>query len=148
MKSKLLSLGLALGAVFFLGGCDTIGEPLAERFSPPPVKRVVEAPPARVFDAAVAALREMGYTIRSAKAKEGMIEAYGRLGIDDSFRSSSQRNCRVWITATPDGASDVRIEVREQVEEKTGAGAMRQSEQTLPFGGVHQHFYDQLQSRL
>ncbi len=148
MNTKSLSLVLALGAAFFVAGCDTIGEPLAERFNPPPVKRIVEAAPDRAFSAAVASLKEMGYVIRTAKAKTGLIEAYGRLGIDDSFRSTNQHNCRVTITATPDGAAEVRIEVREQLEERTGAGAMRQSEQTLPFGGIHQRFYDELQSRL
>lgn len=148
MNTKSISLALALGAAFLLGGCDTIGEPLADRFSPPPVTRIVEAPPARVFDAAVASLRSMGFTIRSAHAKAGTVEAYGRIGIDDSFRASSQRNCRVRIAATPDGAADVQFEVREQVEERTGAGAMRQSEQTLPFGGLHQRFFDEVQSRL
>ncbi len=148
MKTKSLTLLLALGAAVFLGGCDTIGEPLSRRFNPPPVKEVVEAPANRVFDAAVAALREMGYTIRSAKPKQGLIEAYGRLGIDDAFRASNQHNCKVTIVATPDGAADVQIEVREQVEERTGAGLMRQSEQVLPRGGVHQRFFDELRSRL
>lgn len=149
MKTKLLLLVLALAAGFVVTGCDSIGEPLAARFNHPPVKRVFEAPPAKVFPAAVAALREMGYVIASAKEKAGTIEAYGRLGIDDSFRASSQHNCRVTITPTPDGAAcDVEIEVREQVEERTGAGGMRQSEQVLPLGGIHQRFFDEVQRRL
>lgn len=148
MKTKLLSLVFALGAILFTAGCDTIGEPLAERFNRPPVKHTFEAPEAKVFTAAVASLREMGYTIRSAKAKTGTIEAYGRLGIDDSFRSSNQHNCRVTIAALPDGSADVQFEVREQVEERTTAGSYRQSEQVLPFGGIHQRFFDELQSRL
>ncbi len=148
MKTKLVSLLLALAAALFTGGCETVGEPFAQRFSQPAVHRVIEAKPERAFAAAVASLRGMGYTIRRAKAKDGVIEAYGRLGIDDSFRSSNQHNCTAATTETPDGAADVRFEVREQVEERTGAGLMRQSEQTLPFGGIHQHFYDELQRRL
>ncbi len=148
MNTKFLSLLLAIGAAVLLGGCDTIGEPLGRRFNPPPVQEIVEAPAERVFDAAVAALREMGYTIRSAKPKQGLIEAYGRLGIDDAFRSSNQHNCKVTIVATPDGAADVQLEVREQVEERTGAGQMRQSEQILPRGGVHERFYAEVRSRL
>jgi hypothetical protein len=148
MNTKLLLLVLALGAAFPFAGCDTIGEPIAERFNHPPVKQVFEAPTAKVFAASVASLREMGYTIRSAKEKQGTIEAYGRLGIDDSFRTSSQHNCRVTINALPDGSSDVQLEVREQVEERTGAGGMRQSEQVLPLGGVHQRFFEEVQSRL
>ena len=148
MKSKLLVLALALGATFPFAGCDTIGEPIAARFNHPPVKQVFEAPTPQVFAAAVASLREMGYTIRSAKEKLGTIEAYGRLGIDDSFRTSNQHNCRVTINALPDGSSDVQIEVREQVEERTGAGGYRQSEQVLPVGGVHQRFFEEVRSRL
>jgi hypothetical protein len=148
MKTKLLLLVFALGAAFPFVGCDSIGEPIAERFNHPPVKRAFEAPTEKVFAAAVASLREMGYTIRAAKEKTGTIEAYGRLGIDDSFRTSNQHNCRVTINALPDGSSDVQIEVREQVEERTGAGAYRQSEQVLPFGGIHQRFFDEIQSRL
>ncbi|MFT3829195.1 MAG: hypothetical protein QM691_05745 [Opitutaceae bacterium] len=148
MHTKLLSLVFALGAVLCTTGCDTVGEPLAERLSRPPVKRSFEAPEAKVFTAAVASLREMGYAIRSTKAKSGTIEAYGRLGIDDSFRSSNQHNCRVTIAALPDGSVEVQFEVREQVEERTTAGGYRQSEQVLPFGGIHQRFFDELQSRL
>ena len=148
MKSQFLALSLALGAAFLLAGCDTIGEPLGERFNRPPVTQVFAAPAPEVFDAAVASLRAMGYTLRSAKAAAGVIEAYGRLGIDDSFRESSQHNCRVTITETPDGAADVRIEVREQMEERTGAGLMRQSERVLPRGGVHERFFAEVQARL
>ena len=148
MKSRLLILVLALGAAFPFAGCDTIGEPLTERFNRPMVAQTFEAPAAKVFDAAVASLRAMGYTIRTAKGSAGVIEAYGRLGIDDSFRASNQHNCRVTIAATPDGAAEVQIEVREQVEERSGAGIMRQSEQVLPRGGVHERFFAEVQARL
>jgi len=148
MKTRILTLVLALGAVLFVAGCDTVGEPLARRFNPTPVKQVVEAPIEKVFPAAVAALKEMGYKIRRATQKEGVIEAYGRLDIDDSFRSSSQHNCRVVITALLDGSCDVQIEVRDQVEEHTGAGGLRQTEQVRPFGGIHQRFYDEVHRRL
>ena len=148
MRTKLFPLVFALAAIVFTAGCDTVGEPLAARFNRPPVQRTFEAPAEKVFPAAVAALREMGYTIRSARAKSGTIEAYGRLGIDDSFRSSNQHNCRVTISDLPDGSADVQLEVREQVEERTTAGGYRQSEQELPFGGIHQRFFDELQSRL
>ncbi len=148
MNTKLLSLLLALGAAFLMAGCDTIGEPLSERFSPPPVKRVVEAPAARVFAAAKEALVAMGYRIGASSPKSGRLEAYGRLMVDDGFRASTQHNCRVTIVELPDGACDVQFEVREQMEERTGAGAMRQSEQTLPWGGVHERFFAEVQARL
>ena len=38
----LLALSLALGAAFLLAGCDTIGEPLGERFNRPPVTQVFD----------------------------------------------------------------------------------------------------------
>ena len=148
MKSKLLLLALALGAALFTAGCDTIGEPLNERFAPPPVKRVVEAPAARVFVAAKEALVAMGYRISAASAKSGRLEAYGRLRIDDGFTASTQHNCQVTIVALPDGACDVQLEVREQMEERTGAGAMRLSEQVLPWGGVHERFFGEVQARV
>lgn len=148
MNTKTLVFALAASAMLLTAGCDTIGDPLAARFNPAPVERVVEAPAAKVFEAAVASLRAMGYTIRSARARTGEIEAYGRLGIDDGFRSSSQHNIRVRISGTDDGAARVGLEVREQAEERTGAGAYRQSEQTLPPGGIHERFFAELQSRL
>ena len=149
MKTRLLSLVCAIGALLATAGCDSVGQPIAARFAaPPPVTQVVEAPSTKVFPAAVAALREMGYTIRRAKEKEGVIEAYGRIDLDDSFRSSSQHNCKVVITVLPDGACDVQLEVRDQVEERTGAGGMFQSEKVRPYGGIHERFYDELRRRL
>jgi hypothetical protein len=148
MKLKLVLSVLALAAALFVGGCDSVGSPLAERFSPAPVVRTFEATPERAFAAAKGALEAMGYTIRSARVKTGVIEATGRLAIDDSFRSSDQHSCRVEITPTPDGAAVVRLEVREAAEERTNAGAMRQSERVLPQGGTHERFFAELQSRL
>lgn len=149
MQTRLLSLVCALGAMLATAGCDSVGQPIAERFAtPPPVKQIVEAPSAKVFPAAVAALREMGYTIRRAKEKDGVIEAYGRIDLDDSFRSSSQHNCKVVISVLPDGACDVQFEVRDQVEERTGAGGMYQNEKVRPYGGIHERFYDELRRRL
>ena len=148
MKLKLVCSVLALGAALFLAGCESMGDSLAERFSPAPVVRTFEAPPERAFVAAKGALEDMGYTIRHARAKTGVIEATGLLAIDDSFRSSDQHLCRVEITPTPDGAALVRLEVREASEERTNAGAMRQSERVLPLGGTHERFFAELQSRL
>jgi hypothetical protein len=149
MKFRIFPLVCALGALLATAGCDSVGQPLSERFATPPaVKQVVEAPSAKVFPAAVAALREMGYTIRRAKEKDGEIEAYGRIGLDDSFRSSSQHNCKVVISVLPDGACDVQLEVRDQVEERTGAGGMYQNEKVRPYGGIHERFYDELRRRL
>ena len=139
---------LVLGAALLAGGCDSVGGAMAERFAPAPVVRTFEAKPERAFAAATAALEAMGYTIRSARPKTGVIEAAGRLAIDDSFRSTDQHSCRVEITATPDGAAVVRLEVRESSEERTNAGAMRQSERVLPLGGTHERFFSELQSRL
>lgn len=148
MKTRFLSLSLALGAVLFTAGCDTIGEPLAARFDRPAVERMFEAPESRVFEAAVAALKEMGYTIRSARARSGEIEAYGRLGINDRFNASSQHNCRVRVLETAEGLTKVEFEVRQQVEERTGAGQYRQSEQELPEGGIHERFFLEIETRL
>ena len=149
MNTRFISLALALGALLATAGCDSIGQPLSERFAtPPPVTQVVEAPAEKVFPAAVAALREMGYTVRTEKQKLGLIEAYGRIALDDSFRSSSQHNCKVLIIVLPDGACDVQFEVRDQVEERTGAGGMYRNEKVRPFGGIHERFYDELRSRL
>ncbi len=148
MQTRFPSLVLALVALLFTAGCETIGEPLATRFDRPPVERVYEAPETRVFEAAVAALKEMGYTIRSARPRTGEIEAYGRLGIDDSFSASSQHNCRARVLETAEGVTKVEFEVRRQVEERTGAGLYRQSEQEMPEGGIHERFFLELESRL
>ena len=149
MKLKHFSLGLGVVAALFLGGCESVGGSLSERFSPAPVVRTFEAPPERAFAAARGALEAMGYIIRSARPKSGVIEATGRLALDDSFRSADQHSCRVEITATPDGvAAVVRLEVREASEERTNAGAMRQSERVLPQGGTHLRFFEELQRRL
>jgi hypothetical protein len=148
MKPKLVCSVLALVVASFMGGCESMGDSLAERFSPAPVVRTFEAAPEHAFAAAKGALEAMGYTIRHARVKTGVIEATGRLSIDDSFRSSDQHLCRVDITPTPDGAALVRLEVREASEERTNAGAMRQSERVLPFGGTHERFFAELQSRL
>lgn len=148
MKTKSILSALAVLAALMLGGCESVGGSLAERFSPAPVVRTFEAPPERAFVAAKAALETMGYTIRSARPKRGVIEATGRVTVDDSFRSSDQYSCQVEITPTPDGAAVVRLEVREASEERTNAGAMRQSERVLPQGGTHARFFEELQSRL
>lgn len=148
MKTKSLFSALAVFAALLLGGCESVGGSLAARFSPVPVVRTFEAPPERVFVAAKAALETMGYTIRSARPKRGVIEATGRVAIDDSFRSSGQYLCQVEITPTPDGAAVVRLEVREASEERTNAGAMRQAERVIPNGGTHERFFEELQRRL
>lgn len=148
MNTRFLSLVLALGAAVFTGGCDTIVQPVAARFDRPPVERVYEAPESRVFEAAVAGLKEMGYVIRAARPRVGVIEAFGRSSIDDSFSSSMQYNCRVRVMETADGVTKVALEVRQQVEERTGAGQFRQSERELPESGIHLRFFTEIESRL
>ncbi|MBK8479047.1 MAG: hypothetical protein IPL39_23020 [Opitutaceae bacterium] len=148
MKTKSILPALAVLVALLLGGCESVGGSLAARFSPVPVVRTFEAPPERAFVAAKAALETMGYTIRSARPKSGVIEATGRVAIDDSFRSSDQYSCRVEVTSTPDGAAVVRLEVREASEERTNAGAMRQTERVIPNGGTHERFFEELQRRL
>ena len=149
MKTKSLCSLLAVFTALLLAGCESLGDSLAERFTPPPpVVRTLEASPDRVFTAATAALEAMGYTIRSARPKTGVIEASGRLFLADSFRAANQHSCRLEITATPDGAAVVRLEVREASEERTNAGAMRQAERIVPEGGTHKRFFEELQGRL
>lgn len=147
MKTKSITL-LAVFTALLLGGCEAVGGSLVERFNPSPVVRTFESTPERAFTAAVGALESMGYTIRSSRPKRGVIEAAGRLHLADSFRSSDQHSCRVVISATPDGAAVVRLEVRESSEERTNAGAMRQTERAVPQGGTHARFFEELQHRL
>lgn len=148
MKTRVLPVTLVLGAVCLVSGCSSLGEPLAERFHRPPVVQSFAASPETVFAAATESLRAMGYTIRTARAATGEIEAYGSVGIDDGFQSANQRNCRVRVVPLPDGSVDVQLEVREQMEERTNAGMARQSERVLPQGGVHERFFAELQHRL
>lgn len=148
MKTRFLLPALALGAAWAFSGCGSIGEPLAERFHRPPVVQSFTAPADKVFAAARDALQAMGYTIRTAHPQTGEIEAFGAVGIDDRFRSADQRNCRVRVVPLPDGSVDVRLEVREQMEERTASGMARQSERVLPQGAIHDHFFAELQRRL
>jgi hypothetical protein len=148
MKLKSLFSLPALLAALLLGGCQSMGGSLAERFNPAPVVRTFEAPQDRVFVAAKAALEALGYTVRSALPKRGVIEASGRLFLDNSFRSSDQLSCRVEITPTLEGPVAVRLEVRKASEERTAAGAMSQSERVLPQGATHDRFFEELQRRL
>jgi hypothetical protein len=121
---------------------------VAAHFSKAPVVRTFETTPERVFPAATAALKEMNYTIRRSRVREGLIEATGRIDQGSSLHSARQFLLQIQIEALPDGTTRVQVEARELFEEENTSGEVRHSERIVPEGSPHLRFFEELKRHL
>ena len=148
MQTNRYLLSFVLVGALALAGCQSVNESVRAHFTQAPVVRTIEADRDRTFKAALAALKAMNYTVARARAKEGVIEATGRIHAADNLRSAQQYTLHIEIEATADGWAEVKVEARELVEEQTAGGAMIRSERPIPQGTPHNRFFDELQRRL
>jgi len=148
MHSNRCLLSLSLLVAVVLTGCQSVSNSVNAHFTQAPVVRTVEADRDRTFHAALAALKAMNYTVNRSRAREGLIEATGRIYADSNLRSAQQYTLHIEIEATADGRADVKVEARELVEEQRAGGSMMRSERPIPQGTPHNRFFDELLRRL
>jgi uncharacterized protein YndB with AHSA1/START domain len=146
LSRYLLSVSLLSMALF--GGCQAVSDSMSSHFNAAPVERTIAAPRERTFQAALEALKAMSYTVQRSRAKEGLIDATGKIATESGFRTAQQYTVHIEIEATADGQSLVRMAARELSEEQTASGTVNRSDRPIPLGAPHHRFFDELQRHL
>lgn len=109
----LLAAALLLGAA----GCDEITEPLREQIDPAarPEVRVFSADQRTTYEAARAAVEQIGFHFVRGGPAEGEIEALSGLETGDTQGSTEQFSLKATLSPTPDG-TEVSVWVKEIIE--------------------------------
>lgn len=125
MRTSLALLVAVLG--FGFAGCDStdsLPSRVMERFEAPrPKVRVYEGEQRVVFDAAVGAMKNIGFTVSRSRAAQGLIKAHSPLHPGSGFGVAKQHTFEIHVDSFEPGKTQVSVLLREQEESESFAGA-------------------------
>lgn len=107
-------------------GCESADMPsrVRERFqAPQPQVRTYEMGQREVFDATVAALKQMDFKVVRARAAQGTVQALSRIQPGDAFGTGRQYAFEVEVHSVEPNRTQVSVVLREQEESASFAGA-------------------------
>jgi hypothetical protein len=135
-----------------LPGCESIHsmrESVRERIvGVPPHVRVVQGDEKQVFTAARLAMARLGYEMVRGGPAQGELEGLTRVGAADDFHSSRQREITINLLPGEAGAVEVRVWVKEIVENDFGRASNPASEMPVRDASAYDAFFEQLQVQL
>lgn len=132
-----------------LAGCESVRDSVRERFtSMPPQMRVVPGDAKQVFAAARLAMARFGYSMVRGGPAQGEIEGVTRIGGGEDFRSSQQREITIQLEALGNGSAEVRVLIKEIVEDQFSKVSNPATETSVRDVSVYDAFFEELQRQL
>jgi hypothetical protein len=147
MKAFFWSLA---AAALFCAGCDDIGDSLQDRVDPAiqPHVRVFAASQRATYEAARAALNQIGFRFLHGGPAEGKLEALSGLADGDVAGSTQQFSLKAEFAPAADGGTEVRVRLSEFIEEDTEHHPGFTTESPLKDTPLYETFFRYIQQGL
>lgn len=143
-------LALLFGVTILgLVGCDSVESlptRVRERFeAPQPKIRVYTSEQRPVFDAALRAVKTIGFVVGRSGAAQGIVKAHSPLRASDGFGKARQHAIEVKVESFEPGKTQVSVLLREQEESESFAGA---TDIPLREHGLYESYFAALEAGL
>ena len=137
---------LCAATLLLFGGCESMSSRVEERFATvPPHTRTFAAGRRVVFDAAQAAVKNVGLLLGHTSFSKGTIEAYAPIRMGDATTDTRQTTMDIKMEDAESGGTEVSLLVSEHTEGNFPGGV---SEQPLREHSLYELYYTALQQVL
>jgi hypothetical protein len=150
---RILPAIAACCAAAFLAGCDSgVGDSVRSALGPreAPRTRVFQADQKAVYEAALAAAKEMGYRFVRGGPAEGELDALSGIssGDDADAGSSRQVSMKVRLSQTPEGGTTAEVAFGEIIEADSKNQPGMATETPLRDTALYEVFFRNVQEAL
>lgn len=138
---------LAAAFLFFLCGCENVRDGFKsswkDKTDPVYQVRNVQSEQAAVYNAALIAGKNTGFTYVSGGAAQGRLEMRGNIAQQDNFSGARQRTLKVRLSADiPNGGTKIEALISEVTTEEISGSLSQTNERSLRDNALYEAFFN------